>query len=482
MNRIAGTLELTSKVRYGLTARGAPIFRFIPYDKRFKPYAVGCSTRSLFYNVQAIVEPVMPLPTRPGELQRANLIENLGQASATTELEVLLTTYAQDSRKELRKLPELVGETMTLIPRRERLAGFTFHIDPPGCRDVDDSFTMKWDAEYDCWDVAINIADVAHYVPEGSTLDYSARQRATSFYTPDGQAIFPMLPQKLSEEIASLLPGSPKLTVSLCFEFFPLGKKIQNLAWKLTQTETNSSYTYDQADEEVEKVPELFALRQIAQALGQEAPDSHTMVQKLMILYNTEAGKLLAANKVGILRRHKEGKETVQIPGIPEFLTYEAAEYCLPTDDERCHFGLGAAEYAYASSPIRRYADLVNQRAIKKILEKFEPSPAPQTLVDELNRRQKQAKAFSRDLFFMTNLTNSTDHEPVEGIVIESQANKTKLWVPAWKRTITAKSLEPMNYARGTRCSIQWYADRAQARWKEKIVFRLGRVENAAEV
>ena len=493
-NLIAGTLELTSKVRYGLTSRGTPIYRFIPYDKRFAPLAVGCSARNLFHNIHAIVEPqstsLIAAP-RPGELQKANLIQNLGRPTPESELQVLLTTYAQDSYKELKTLPAIVGEcsqhtslerksdqgeTMIIIPHREKLQGLTFHIDPPGCRDVDDSFTLKWDAAHKFWEVSINIADVAHYVQEGSTLDFAARQRATSFYTPQGSAIFPMLPQKLSEEVVSLLPGSPKLTLSLCFEFRPLTRTTQNFTWKVTQTETNISYTYDKAQEELNTIPELLTLSQIT---GSE--DTHVIVEKMMILYNTEAGKLLAAQNVGILRRHKPGRETIAIPGVPEFLVYEAAEYCLPTDDETTHFGLNRDFYAYASSPLRRYADLVNQRAIKKILEHSDPSPSSQDIVNELNRRQKQAKAFSRDLFFLTSLTHPHT-DSVEGIVIQSEHQKTKLWVSQWRRTITVKSIDSKSYAIGSRCSIEWYADPGLARWKDKIVFRLSEADRADEV
>ena len=54
---IAGTLELASKVRYGLTSRGAPLYRFLPYDKQLPPMAVGCSARNLMYHVTALIEP-----------------------------------------------------------------------------------------------------------------------------------------------------------------------------------------------------------------------------------------------------------------------------------------------------------------------------------------------------------------------------------------------------------------------------------------
>ena len=54
---IAGTLEVASKVRYGLTTRGCPIFRFVPYDKRYAPFAVGSSIRDFSTNVHVIIEP-----------------------------------------------------------------------------------------------------------------------------------------------------------------------------------------------------------------------------------------------------------------------------------------------------------------------------------------------------------------------------------------------------------------------------------------
>ena len=54
---IAGTLELSAKVRYGIGSRGIPLFRFVPYDTSIGPFAVGCSQRDLFHNVHAIVTP-----------------------------------------------------------------------------------------------------------------------------------------------------------------------------------------------------------------------------------------------------------------------------------------------------------------------------------------------------------------------------------------------------------------------------------------
>ena len=471
-NRIAGTLELTSKVRYGLTSRGVPLFRFIPYDKRFGPMAVGCSQRNLFYNIHAIVEP-SGQPHRQGELPKANIIQSLGEPTDESEMKLLLTTYAYDSQKVLQPSKTLHPLAEEDTAQRHTLTGTTFHIDPPGCKDVDDSFTVTRDPDTQTWTIAINIADVSCRVLEGSALDLEARRRATSFYTPAGDAIQPMFPREFSEGELSLLPGKPKPTLSLCFEVEDGDWKPANIRWLTTLTQTTTSYTYDEADRQMPTSPELQVLGKVAQTT-----DTHTIVERLMILYNKEAGKMLSSAGIGVLRRQKDGAaKYVQIPGVPEFLFYESAEFCLPTADSVAHHALGLSAYAYVSSPIRRYADIINQRAIKALLAKDEAKAHPtqtQALVDDMNRRQKQAKAFQRDLFFMTSISKATTTSSVEGTVVYVNLEKrsAKVWVPVWKTTIRVKNISA-NIAPGHPVSIQWYENRQEARWKDKIVFKL---------
>jgi exoribonuclease R len=439
--------------------------------------AVGCSQRNLFYNIHAIVEPSAQ-PHRQGELPKANIIQSLGEPTDESELKVLLTTYAYDSQKDLQpaKISNPLAEEDT-AHHRHTLTGNTFHIDPPGCKDVDDSFTVARVPDTQTWAIAINIADVSCRVLEGSALDLEARRRATSFYTPAGDAIQPMFPREFSEGELSLLPGKPKPTLSLCFEVEEGTWLPTNVRWMSTLTQTTTSYTYDEADRQLPKSPEFQVLQKITQS-----SDSHVIVERLMIFYNEEAGKMLSTAGTGILRRQKDvAAKYVQIPGVPEFLFYESAEFCLPTADSVAHHALGLSAYAYASSPIRRYADIINQRAIKAFLikdkAKAEDKPHPtqtQALVDDMNRRQKQAKAFQRDLFFMTSISKDKATSSIEGIVIYVNPEKrsAKVWVPAWKTTIRVKNISA-DLASGNPVSIQWYENRQEARWKDKIVFKI---------
>ena len=464
---ISGILELTSKVRYGITSRGVPIFRFVPYDKLIKPLAVGCSQRDLFHNIHAIVCP--SAGEEGGLLQKAILIQNLGKPSPESELQVLLAAYAYDSKKRLRPQTK---ERITLDPPtlvgRQSIEGFTFNIDPPGCKDVDDSFTVIESEIKGKWHISINIADVSSLIQEDSPLDIQARERATSFYSPTGECLAPMFPPEISELAASLGTDEKRAVLSLQFTYTVEGGHISEFNWVEGVVSRTRSFTYDEANTLLHNYRELQIIKDIS-----KGADSHEWVQNLMILYNKKAGEALKMSGKGILRAHSVPKaeklsELVAIDPSFAILAYDAATFCLSTAENTRHFGLNSDAYAYASSPIRRYCDLVNQRALKGAVAQLTDE-----LVISLNRRQKQAKAFSRDLFFMIELANKKDS--VKGVVISHSDEKSvKIYVPVWKRCIKVRIQSDMRIPLlSEKVSVQWYDDREKPNWKERIVFRI---------
>lgn len=480
---ISGTLELSSKVRYGIGSRGIPLFRFVPYDTTIGPFAVGCSQRDLFHNVHAIVTPNATEPSHQTTfrtlLPKATLVQNLGIPSDETNLQVLLAAYAYDGKKSLRlpkaakqqESPSLAEEDFS---KRPHVEGITFHIDPPGCKDVDDSFSFLETKDRN-WRVSINIADVAAWVKEGSEHDVKASERATSFYSPEGEALVPMFPREISEGAASLRGSEPRPTFSLQFTWTPgAAEPLTDFQWVEAMATTHTSYTYDEAD--AAQAQGMNALKQLSAELDPTNPvqTSHEWVQNMMILYNRKAGETLRQKGNGILRRHSAPKaaalaEWTAIDPSLGFLAYEAATFCLATDEDTRHFGLSEVDaYAYASSPIRRYCDLVNQRILKGT-----SATVQQETVDALNRRQKQAKAFSRDLFFMREL--ATGVKVQEGLIVAHTEKCVKAYVPAWKRCVKIRFLQDMEGRPplGSRVTLEWLCDYQKPNWKEKIIFRM---------
>ena len=485
---IPGTLELSSKVRYGIGSRGIPLFRFVPYDTSIGPFAVGCSQRDLFHNVHAIVTPNAegsPQPSFRTLLPKATLVQNLGIPRDETNLQVLLAAYAFDGKKSLR-LPKAPPQNIPSPPaeefsKRPHVEGHTFHIDPPGCKDVDDSFSFL-ETKDQSWRVSINIADVAAWVKEGSEHDVKASERATSFYSPEGEALVPMFPREISEGAASLRGAEPRPTFSLQFTWTPgAAEPLTDFQWVEAMATTHTSYTYDEAD--AAQAQGINALKELSAELDptNTQQTSHEWVQNMMILYNRKAGETLRQKGNGILRRHSAPKaaalaEWKAIDPSLGFLAYEAATFCLATEEDTRHFGLSRPDiwteaYAYASSPIRRYCDLVNQRILKGA-----SAAVQQETVDALNRRQKQAKAFSRDLFFMGQLASEAKIQG--GLVLSNSEKACKVYVPAWKRCVKIRCLEGMQDMEahppvGSRVSLEWLCDYQKPNWKEKIIFRM---------
>ncbi|MBR5053209.1 MAG: RNB domain-containing ribonuclease, partial [Bacteroidaceae bacterium] len=141
------------------------------------------------------------------------------------------------------------GITEAEIERRLDMRDvLTFTIDPYDAKDYDDALSIR-EIKKGLWEVGVHIADVSHYVTEGSIIDKEAYKRATSVYLVDRTV--PMLPERLCNFICSLRPDEDKLTYSVVFQ---MNEKAEVKSWKLAHTVTCSDrrFTY----EEVQKVLE----------------------------------------------------------------------------------------------------------------------------------------------------------------------------------------------------------------------------------
>ena len=109
----------------------------------------------------------------------------------------------------------LTDITKEEIARREDFRDvLTFTIDPEDAKDFDDALSLRPISE-GLWEVGVHIADVSHYVTEGSIIDKEAFKRATSIYLVDRTV--PMLPERLCNFLCSLRPDEEKLTYSVIF-------------------------------------------------------------------------------------------------------------------------------------------------------------------------------------------------------------------------------------------------------------------------
>ena len=165
----------------------------------------------------------------------------------TAALFNLRTEFPAAVMEELAPFPTVIPPDW--IQGREDLRKLlTVTVDPPTAKDFDDAISLEAlpDEEGGGWILGVHIADVSHYVAEGSPLDQEAQLRGTSVYFPD-QCI-PMLPERLSGELCSLQEGVDRLTMSA---WITLDRDLMVVDTRLSETVIRSRrrLSYDQVKE-----------------------------------------------------------------------------------------------------------------------------------------------------------------------------------------------------------------------------------------
>ena len=127
---------------------------------------------------------------------------------------------------------------------------FTCTIDPHDAKDFDDALSVRRTDNGRLWEVGVHIADVSHYVTEGSVIDKEALKRATSVYLVD--RTIPMLPERLCNFICPLRPDEDQLAYSVIFE---MDDEADIKRWRLVHTVIRSDrrFAYEEVQETLER-------------------------------------------------------------------------------------------------------------------------------------------------------------------------------------------------------------------------------------
>jgi len=135
-----------------------------------------------------------------------------------------------------------------IMKRRDMRDVLTFTIDPKDAKDFDDALSFKR-LENGNFEIGIHIADVSHYLQEGTILDDEAYERATSVYLVD--RVVPMLPEVLSNNACSLRPHEEKYTFSAVFQINNRGE-IKDQWFGRTVTYSDARFAYEEAQTIIE--------------------------------------------------------------------------------------------------------------------------------------------------------------------------------------------------------------------------------------
>ena len=205
------------------------------------------------------------------------VIDILGKAGEnTTEMHAILAEYGLPYTypKAVEDAAEKLHAEITAQDYAERedfRDVVTFTIDPKDAKDFDDALSIR-KMKNNLWEVGVHIADVSHYVKEGSIIDKEASKRATSVYLVD--RTIPMLPERLCNFICSLRPDEEKLAYSVIFDMDDKAE-VKNFRIRHTVIKSNRRFSYEEAQNiietgEGEYKEEILELNRLAQILREK--------------------------------------------------------------------------------------------------------------------------------------------------------------------------------------------------------------------
>jgi len=171
---------------------------------------------------------------KPGE-HDTEIHAILAEYGLPSEFPIEVETFAQ-------KIDTSIEED-EIAKRRDMRDTLTFTIDPKDAKDFDDALSFK-KLENGNYEIGIHIADVSHYLQEGTILDDEAYQRATSVYLVD--RVVPMLPEVLSNFACSLRPNEEKYTFSAIFEITETSQVV-NQWFGRTVIYSDQRFSYEEA-------------------------------------------------------------------------------------------------------------------------------------------------------------------------------------------------------------------------------------------
>ncbi len=285
--------------------------------------------------------------------------------------------------------------------RRDLTADTIITIDPHDARDFDDAISLTR-LENGHWLLGVHIADVAHFVPRNSALDDEARRRATSVYLPD--RVIPMLPELISNNLASLQPDRVRYTRTVFIEYTPEGIRTSAEVVR-SAIVSKRRFNYEEVDQifadpdawadkltpEVARL--LLNMRELAMTLRErrlnggaielvlpevkiqldpegrvcgarliENTVSHQIIEEFMLAANQAVAETLSDQGYLFLRRIHEPPTPVKLKALTEFVR----QLGIPCDSLESRFEIKRVIAAVKGEPTEHAVNYAALRSLQK--------------------------------------------------------------------------------------------------------------------
>lgn len=272
-------------------------------------------------------------------------------------------------------------------------------IDGQGTTDFDDAISIE--ERGDSFRLGVHIVDVGHFIQKGDVIDQEARGRGSSIYMPDQK--ISMLPSVLAEGLCSLKAGELRPAISVMIDLSPQ-TEVMNYEIFQSLIKVKHQLTYYDVNNAADENQQMRILRDIAKKYRQRRLDdgavqitvpeisiwvnenqevsvnqvnrespSRMLVTELMIMANWLMANYLKDRQLpAIFRSQRQPRERLYKNNsgtlFQNWMQRRLLSRFLLSAKPDWHSGLGLDAYVTATSPIRKYSDLINQRQIRASL------------------------------------------------------------------------------------------------------------------
>lgn len=340
-------------------------------------------------------------------------------------------------------------------------------IDGQATLDFDDALSIEKIG--DQFRLGIHIVDVGHFVHKGDIIDLEALARGSSIYMPDQK--ISMLPADLAEGLCSLKAGEIRPAISTMVNLSPL---LEIIDYEILPSliKVKHQLTYYDVNQAADQDPDILILRQIAEKFHHQRLDAgavqiivpeinvwladdrtitvnrinrespgRMLVEEIMIMANWLMARYLAENQMpAVFRSQPEPRERLyKGNGGTMYQNWMQrrflSRFVLGFQPEK-HSGLGLNAYVTATSPIRKYFDLVTQRQIRAVLGMERPYTS-----DEIDKVIQQLALpmgnvsrtqFGRQRYWLLKYLEQHIGRKEEAIVLTKRRNNYQILLSAY--------------------------------------------------
>lgn len=408
-----GTLKFSSRVQYGRNKRNVPYY-FFESDISSKEYIVVASKQGMksrvdhYSKIEILEENINPM--RGGLLK---LIGPVNDYNATKN-------YILE-KNGINKKNNIIC-SYSKNDKECDLQEFTYSIDPKGSKDIDDAFSYDFENKI----LSIHITDLSNL--EISNLDELV-SRAFTFY--DSEFNVNLFPENISENEFSLIENEVRNVITMNINLND-GSHI----FTKNKIRVFKNLSYEDADNFLINSDKWITMKNDLTSYFGEISDSHKLIEKMMIEYNSKFSLFLEkVTESYPIRIHKGIKQDILEDlmkldliddNLKNKICFYAAEYVdNKFSEEKNHKHLNLEKYTHATSPLRRVIDVINQK-IAFNNHNFNVKD----ICDKINERNKSFKKAYNDIKIL-NLINESenDNKIFDGIILGFNDFKIKVYI-----------------------------------------------------